>query len=318
MEGLNLAFHRTMEIGFIRGFKVGMDNIHLSHFIYADDASLISSGGRLTLVKSVMGSLGIYLMSLFKCPETVLKRLESIRAIFFWGGSNSVKKMSWLKWDKVLASFDKGGLNVGSLKAFNLALLFKWRWRDIVGGRIEQYLKVLLEEIGCPILRDRPDSWVCNLSDDGSYMVKDAREYCILVRWNLSAKGIDIDSIVYPNCNNGVETRDHLFFDCDVARDLWLRIRIWLGCGLPHFSSWDLFVVWLEGVRLTVSSKNRIIAVMVTSLWAIWRFRNDVVFQDSFCSKNSLFDVIRLFSFHWIKNRGHLVSNWNFWLSMPV
>ncbi|XP_071708873.1 uncharacterized protein [Rutidosis leptorrhynchoides] len=38
-------------------------------------ASLISSGGRLTLV----------LMSLFKCPEMVLKLLESIRARFFWG-----------------------------------------------------------------------------------------------------------------------------------------------------------------------------------------------------------------------------------------
>ena len=37
--------------------------------------------------------------------------------------------MSWLKWENVLASFDKGGLNIGSLKSFNLALLQKWRWR---------------------------------------------------------------------------------------------------------------------------------------------------------------------------------------------
>ncbi|XP_071695290.1 uncharacterized protein [Rutidosis leptorrhynchoides] len=46
-------------------------------------ASLISSGGRLTLVKSVMGNIGICFMSLFKCPEKVLIVLESIRARFF-------------------------------------------------------------------------------------------------------------------------------------------------------------------------------------------------------------------------------------------
>ncbi|XP_071691584.1 uncharacterized protein [Rutidosis leptorrhynchoides] len=36
--------------------------------------------------------------------------------------------MAWVKWDSVLASFEHGGLNVGSLKAFNLALLLKWKW----------------------------------------------------------------------------------------------------------------------------------------------------------------------------------------------
>ncbi|XP_071741324.1 uncharacterized protein [Rutidosis leptorrhynchoides] len=40
--------------------------------------------------------------------------------------------MAWAKWDLILASFDKGGLNVGSLKAFNLALIFKWRWRYLM------------------------------------------------------------------------------------------------------------------------------------------------------------------------------------------
>nr|GEW02579.1 reverse transcriptase domain, reverse transcriptase zinc-binding domain protein [Tanacetum cinerariifolium] len=37
--------------------------------------------------------------------------------------------MAWVKWSHVMASLDKGGLGVGSLKAFNLALLQKWRWR---------------------------------------------------------------------------------------------------------------------------------------------------------------------------------------------
>nr|GEU51935.1 RNA-directed DNA polymerase, eukaryota, reverse transcriptase zinc-binding domain protein [Tanacetum cinerariifolium] len=40
-----------------------------------------------------------------------------------------VRKLAWIKWHNVLSSFKKGGLNIGSLKSFNLALLQKWRWR---------------------------------------------------------------------------------------------------------------------------------------------------------------------------------------------
>ncbi|GJR71793.1 RNA-directed DNA polymerase, eukaryota, reverse transcriptase zinc-binding domain protein [Tanacetum coccineum] len=47
------------------------------------------------------------------------------------GGDESNRKLAWVKWDNMLASFDKGGLGVGSLKAFNLALLQKWHWRLI-------------------------------------------------------------------------------------------------------------------------------------------------------------------------------------------
>ncbi|GJT40391.1 putative RNA-directed DNA polymerase, eukaryota, reverse transcriptase zinc-binding domain protein, partial [Tanacetum coccineum] len=48
-------------------------------------ANMLSSGGRLTLIKSVLGSLGIYYFSIFKVLEAVLKTLESLRALFFLG-----------------------------------------------------------------------------------------------------------------------------------------------------------------------------------------------------------------------------------------
>nr|GEU51569.1 RNA-directed DNA polymerase, eukaryota, reverse transcriptase zinc-binding domain protein [Tanacetum cinerariifolium] len=92
-------------------------------------ACTLSIEARLTLIKSVLGSLGIYYMSIFKCPESVLKTLEAIRASLFRGGSSEKKNMAWIKWENVLASFEKGGLNIRSLKSFNLTLLQKWRWR---------------------------------------------------------------------------------------------------------------------------------------------------------------------------------------------
>ncbi|GKE62829.1 hypothetical protein Tco_1513196, partial [Tanacetum coccineum] len=50
-------------------------------------------------------------------------------ATFFWAGNEERKKLAWIKWVNVLASFDKGGFAVGILKVVNLALLQKWRWR---------------------------------------------------------------------------------------------------------------------------------------------------------------------------------------------
>ena len=37
--------------------------------------------------------------------------------------------MAWVKWERVISSFEDGGLNIGSLKVKNLALLGKWWWR---------------------------------------------------------------------------------------------------------------------------------------------------------------------------------------------
>ena len=50
-------------------------------------ANLLSIGGRLTLIKSVLGSLGIFYFSIFKAPELTLNILERLWARFFWGAS---------------------------------------------------------------------------------------------------------------------------------------------------------------------------------------------------------------------------------------
>ncbi|GKB35519.1 RNA-directed DNA polymerase, eukaryota, reverse transcriptase zinc-binding domain protein [Tanacetum coccineum] len=75
----------------------------------------LSIGGRLTLLKSVIGSLPIYYMSLFKVPAKVLLNMESIRCHFFNGIEHSGKKPIWVKWNKVLASKEKGGLGVSRI-----------------------------------------------------------------------------------------------------------------------------------------------------------------------------------------------------------
>ncbi|XP_071719503.1 uncharacterized protein [Rutidosis leptorrhynchoides] len=89
----------------------------------------LSFGERLTLVKSVLSSLFLYYFSLYRTPPSVIKLLESVRRNFFWGASGSSSKLAWVKWDRVINSYENGGLNIESLRSKNLALLGKWWWR---------------------------------------------------------------------------------------------------------------------------------------------------------------------------------------------
>ncbi|GJZ10438.1 RNA-directed DNA polymerase, eukaryota, reverse transcriptase zinc-binding domain protein [Tanacetum coccineum] len=93
------------------------------------NANLLSVGGRLSLIKAVLGNLPTYYMSLYRMPRYVQKRLESMRNRFFLGGELNNKKITWVKWETCLASKAMGGLGIGSIFALNAALLFKWVWR---------------------------------------------------------------------------------------------------------------------------------------------------------------------------------------------
>lgn len=92
-------------------------------------AKTLSFGGRLTLIKSVLGNLPTYYLSLFKAPKGVLSELERLRRRFLWGGGESSKKIHWVSWKSITAPKENGGLGVGSLRALNIALLSKWWWR---------------------------------------------------------------------------------------------------------------------------------------------------------------------------------------------
>nr|GEY45246.1 RNA-directed DNA polymerase, eukaryota, reverse transcriptase zinc-binding domain protein [Tanacetum cinerariifolium] len=103
----------------------------------------LSIGGRLTLLKSVLGSMPIFHMSMFKVSSGVLSPLESLRSRFFNGHDTNSRKASWVKWKTVLASKERGGLDVSSLYALNRGLLFKWIWRR--AGKRPCWLNIIHE-----------------------------------------------------------------------------------------------------------------------------------------------------------------------------
>ena len=85
--------------------------------------------GKLTLIKSTLSNLPIYIMSLYRLPTGVKLRLEKIQRDFLWGGGNLDKKIHLVNWGTVGKSKESGGLGIRRLEILNKSLLVKWNWR---------------------------------------------------------------------------------------------------------------------------------------------------------------------------------------------
>ena len=68
----------------------------------------ISKGGRITLIKSMLSNLPIYLMSILQLPRGVRIRLEQIQRDFLWGGGTLVLRPHLVRWATVCLDKRKG------------------------------------------------------------------------------------------------------------------------------------------------------------------------------------------------------------------
>ncbi|GJW69692.1 RNA-directed DNA polymerase, eukaryota [Tanacetum coccineum] len=259
----------------------------------------LSIGGRLTLLKSVLGASPLYSMSIFKVPRGVLKIMEAIRNRFFNGVDPLDKKITWAAWDKVLASKKNGGLGVSSFHALNRALLLKWVWRFVsqdgslwfrviralygssIGSHpthmssnwcsIIRNLYTLLEAVS---LSNSQDRWICDLTGDGEFRVKEVRNYiddmllpsyseptrwvkyilikinifawrarrdCLPSRVNFIRRGVNLESPNCPLCSSCEEDVPHVLFRCDLAQLVLRHICRWWDLD---WQFWTSFPEW--------------------------------------------------------------------------
>ncbi|GJV79919.1 RNA-directed DNA polymerase, eukaryota, reverse transcriptase zinc-binding domain protein [Tanacetum coccineum] len=108
-------------------------------------ASTLSIGGRVTHIKLVLGSLGIYYMSIFKCPETVLNSLAAMRASIFWGESQEIVdsfKGILVTWKYITEQPKKGGDEYNERRY--IILKFDHIYKDSV---LTRYLPSIIEKV---------------------------------------------------------------------------------------------------------------------------------------------------------------------------
>lgn len=79
-------------------------------------SKLLSPGGRLVLIQSVLGTLPLYSLAAVTFPKQTMQAIESKMAEFFWGKHDHRKKYHWLRWEKLCLPTAEGGLGIRSLK----------------------------------------------------------------------------------------------------------------------------------------------------------------------------------------------------------
>lgn len=82
---------------------------------------MISSGGMLTLIKSVLEAMPTYLLALIQPPKAV------VHVRFFWHDSSGQHKYHWIKWTSMCCPLNEVGVGLRSMKDIAKAYAKK-RW----------------------------------------------------------------------------------------------------------------------------------------------------------------------------------------------
>ncbi|GKV33229.1 hypothetical protein SLEP1_g41758 [Rubroshorea leprosula] len=105
-EGLHGLVKKAELEGLLHGIDVGSKGLNISLLQFADD----------TLISGKANGENIFTV------KTILRE-------FLWGGAELKRKISWVSWEMVCRSKEKGGLGVMDLRRRNWALLGKWWFR---------------------------------------------------------------------------------------------------------------------------------------------------------------------------------------------
>lgn len=121
------------------GLPVTLGRLKLVHLQYIQDRAkskvagwqgkLLNVAGCRELVRSVLSTLPVYLLTVIKALKNFLKELDKLRRRFLWAGESQLTggkcKVSWIK---VCSPTPNGGLAIIDLEKFSRALRLRWMW----------------------------------------------------------------------------------------------------------------------------------------------------------------------------------------------
>ncbi|GKB53000.1 RNA-directed DNA polymerase, eukaryota, reverse transcriptase zinc-binding domain protein [Tanacetum coccineum] len=157
------------------------------------------------------------------------------------------------------------------------------------GGLELTQVEELAKVINPVVLTQSPDSWSWTLNNSGGYTVASSRNMIdsrllpkgdLKTRWiryvpnkvntfawkvmtnslptrfNISRRGIDIESLSCVNCDVGIETNDHLFFACNTAKKISKLINRWWDVPFMDINSYGEWRSWIDNVKLPKKNKS--------------------------------------------------------------
>ncbi|GJV43802.1 salutaridine reductase-like protein [Tanacetum coccineum] len=115
-------------------------------------------------------------------------------------------------------------------------------------------LKAMVEGTSLVNIRDR---WIWSLQSSEDFTVASISKLIdeftlseldnIPTRLNISRRGMDIDSILCPTCGKAVESTRHIFFTCQIARDILHLITSWWNIPYMKVSSYEEWIAVVSG-----------------------------------------------------------------------
>lgn len=87
----------------------------------------------------------------------------------------------------------------------------------------------------------------------------------------------------------------------------------------PMYSSINELLEWVDSCNSRLKRKQVLEVIVETSIWVLWKFRNNMIFGSTKMKKSSLFDLVVLHSFEWVTARNkNFCINWTSWLLNPM
>nr|GEW26993.1 RNA-directed DNA polymerase, eukaryota [Tanacetum cinerariifolium] len=316
MESLHLSFSRVVEAGIFKAkpeIELAASSIGCSimknQFRYLGvtwKTKTLSIGGRLTLLKSVLGASPLYCMSIFKTPKGVLKEMESIRNKFFIRADNLEKKLLGLlgirgdstlhdSFPRMFALEMEKICMVATKMAVAVDASFR---RSVRGGFVQtKWMKYVPIKINIFVWRARRD--------------------CLPTRENLMPRGVIMESTDCPICGLVEEEVHHILLKCDLAHSVLRRICRWWDIDWQSWSSFHTWYGWFSSIKIAPNNKKILKGVFYVAWWSIWVFRNRLLFDDKIPVRSMIFDDIVSLSYLWCKNRCKWAITWEAWLKNP-
>lgn len=92
---------------------------------------ILSSGSLMTLIRSVLLSMPIYLFQVVQPPREIMEKLERLFNRFLWGSTTSDSKWHWARWSRACLAGKEGSLGFRRLKdlvdSFAIKLWYRFR-----------------------------------------------------------------------------------------------------------------------------------------------------------------------------------------------
>ncbi|XP_059285601.1 uncharacterized protein LOC132039072 [Lycium ferocissimum] len=299
--------------------------------------SMLSSGGKATLIKHVLQSQTIHTMVAISPPKTMLSQLEKYFSIFFWGQADNKNKYHWSSWIKMCYPIGEGGVGFKSLEDICLTFSAKrwWRfrgednlwsiflkskycqrkhpverkiqsgqssvWRDLMRTKnlIEPHIIWKINEGKISFWWD---NWTkleapVNMLNDQNYHAN------IILNIPIGRNNMK-DKPIWIATNTGGET----------ALTIWKKFGAPLGITYRAHNAMGMIQNWRNTTSRNPLHRTLKQITLIFILWELWKYRNAARYGNK---KQSIFWIYKEIVFHihvFINRKGHnldCIWDWN-------